>query len=420
MNKEKEPHHNNSGLIKKEASYYTDLRWIKKHYGEIASLLCKELFPKILDIPGCLPAILEKHFVNNLHLGGDIKLQNKKQEFKNFVFSFFNVDQKFEQSTKSPEELLDEAGYILYPECLTNNDMNQYMRYYANGEEICSFWKNRVDDCRVWFAIKKNVDEIKRENFTAPERQDEYGTSVISIQFTRDKLSTLSIKNRYNHTVPNPDNTFNSNLDEIIPGLTDAFYCKFGVKDTFYYEKGSFKMDNYIMCDDKYFRYITNHNHVFFCPNNYVIDNYRIVKLPDSQMLIDHLVFDFQNKKVFPYLQGSVDAFADSVKNIANMSFSNNVITLSFEDKQDVVVEISKDKEIISISDPNLTTCGDNYMLLSRKIKSIDLPNLQSCGKNFLYCAKHLEHYDFSSLNRVGRGFLMASDNDELTDNLHT
>ena len=407
-------------MIKKRASYYADLAWIKKHYGEIASLICKELFPKILEVPGCLPSILEKHFVNNLHLGGDIKLQNKKQEFKNYIFSFFNANQTAVPSTKSPEELLDEAGYILFPECLTNSDMEQFIQYYAKGEEICSFWKNRVDDCRVWFAIKKNVHEIKRENFTSPERQDEYGTSVISIQFTRDEPCTLSIKNRYNHTVPNPDNTFNSNLDAIIPGLTDAFYRKYGVKDTFYYEKSSFKMDNYVVCDDKYFRYNTNYNNIFFCPNNYVIDNNKIVKLPDSQMLIDHLVFDFQNKKVFPYIKGSVDAFAESVKNISNMTFSNNTITLSFEDKEDVVITITKDKEITSIYDPNLVHCGDNYMLFSRKVKDINFPNLQSCGRNFLYCTKHLNSFNIPYLTQCGKGLLMASDNDDLIEQLNS
>ena len=38
------------------------------------------------------------------------------------------------------------------------------------------------------------MDEIKREDFTEPMRQDKYGTSVISIQFTRGDINTLSIK----------------------------------------------------------------------------------------------------------------------------------------------------------------------------------------------------------------------------------
>ena len=40
---------------------------------------------------------------------------------------------------------------------------------------------------------------------------------MISIQFTKDDAHTLSIKNRYNHSVNDPDATFSNNLDNIIP-----------------------------------------------------------------------------------------------------------------------------------------------------------------------------------------------------------
>ena len=67
------------------------------------------------------------------------------------------------------------------------------------------------------------MNKIKREDFTNPEREDEYGTSVISIQVTKGDKSFISIKNRYNHSVSNPDATFGNNLDNIAPGLTKAF-----------------------------------------------------------------------------------------------------------------------------------------------------------------------------------------------------
>ena len=292
----------------------------------------------------------------------------------------------------------------------------QFEHYYARGEEICSFWKNRVDDCRVWFAVKKNVDEIKRKDFTHPERQDEYGTSVISIQFSRDAFQTLSIKNRYNHSVTNPDNTFNSNLDEIIPGLTDAFYRDYGVKDTIRYQ-GSLKLDNYVLCDNKYYRFTNKLNNVFFCPNNIIIDNHKVIKLPDSQILVDYFIFDTQNKKVSVYFPEAKDAFVDSVKNIKNIEFVDNVITLSFYDKQDILIKVSNDREIISIQDHNLTNCGDNYMLISRKVKNVDLPNIKTCGRNFLHSTNHLDKYNFPCLTQVGSGSFMLCDNDELTQN---
>ena len=91
-----------------------------------------------------------------------------------------------------------------------------------------------MKSCRVWFAVKKNVDEIKSEDFKKPRREDDYGTSVISIQFSKSKINYLSIKNRYNHTITdvNPDSTYGNNLDNIIVGLTQAFVETYNLKLT--------------------------------------------------------------------------------------------------------------------------------------------------------------------------------------------
>ena len=64
-------------------------------------------------------------------------------------------------------------------------------------------------------------------------RQDEYGTSVISIQFDRDDTHTLSIKNRYNHKVEKPDATFSNNLNNIVAGLTKSFADYKGMRQIF-------------------------------------------------------------------------------------------------------------------------------------------------------------------------------------------
>ena len=76
--------------------------------------------------------------------------------------------------------------------------------------------------CRI-FAVKKNAEEIKREDFESPKREDEYGTSVMSIQFSKKGRCTVSIKNRYNHTVNNPDATYGNDLDRITFGLKQSF-----------------------------------------------------------------------------------------------------------------------------------------------------------------------------------------------------
>ena len=202
----------------------TDLKYLKKHYGEKFAHLCRELFPTLLETEGLLKKLITDRFAFSRELYKDIIANSFQDDFKNYIFSFVDVEkQNKEIITLSPEVLLDKAGYKLYPECKTEEEIQSFRKYYAKGEELCTFNGGRLNSCRVWFAVKKNIEEIKRENFTNPRRQDEYGTSVISIQFTRRQPMTISIKNRYSHSVNNPDATYGNNLDNIILGLTEAF-----------------------------------------------------------------------------------------------------------------------------------------------------------------------------------------------------
>ena len=199
-----------------------DLKIIKKYYGEKMSHLCRELFPTILETPGKLSEIILNTFEPSRLLYEDLMRFNLKLHFQNLIYGLYGVEDTDEPVTKTPEELLDEAGYILY-ECHSEKDIQSFKKYYAPGEALCTFHGGRLERCHVFFAVKKNVDQIKREDFKCPHRQDEYGTSVISIQFSRGSTNTISIKNRYNHRVENPDATFSNNLDNIILGLSDSF-----------------------------------------------------------------------------------------------------------------------------------------------------------------------------------------------------
>ena len=106
-------------------------------------------------------------------------------------------------------------------------EKNMITPYYRSDEAICTLKDdNRHLSQYMINAVKRNVDEIKRENFLNPRRDDEYGTSVISIQVPKGG-GNISIKNRYNHTLDrvsgeNPDNTFNSNPDNISEGMLSA------------------------------------------------------------------------------------------------------------------------------------------------------------------------------------------------------
>lgn len=202
-----------------------ELKKIKKVYGEDFMHLCRTLFPTLLEQEGLLYQILSQNFSSNSKtLYKDIMNNNLEEEFKGYIYSKIDVEKEEKQiiQRKTPYELLDEAGYNLY-ECHSEAEIQQFKKYYATGEELCTFQGGRLDRCVVFFAVKKNADDIKRKNFKSPSREDEYGTSVMSIQFSKAGRCTVSIKNRYNHAVNNPDATYGNDLDRIIPGLKKSF-----------------------------------------------------------------------------------------------------------------------------------------------------------------------------------------------------
>lgn len=51
--------------------------------------------------------------------------------------------------SKTPSELMNEAGYDLY-ECETEKDIQSFKKYYSKGEELCTFRGGRLDRCRVF------------------------------------------------------------------------------------------------------------------------------------------------------------------------------------------------------------------------------------------------------------------------------
>ena len=202
-----------------------ELRKIKKLYGEKFMHLCREFFPTLLETEGLLTEVLTSSFATNSRtLYEDIINQGAEEKFKNYIYSKIDVEKEIPEiiTNKTPYKLLEEAGYDLY-ECNSEEEIQSFKKYYKPVEELCTFNGGRLDKSFVFWAVKKNANEIKRKDFKQPKREDEYGTSVMSIQFSKTKNSTVSIKNRYNHTVNNPDATYGNDLDKIITGLTQSF-----------------------------------------------------------------------------------------------------------------------------------------------------------------------------------------------------
>jgi len=381
-----------------------DLKWIKEHYGEEMMQLCNKHFAPILEKEGLLPKILSEHFYQNKDLAQDIIYMSAVKEFKGYIFHLFDEEVGASLEQKSAIKLLDEAGYILFPECKSKSDIQKFRKFYRKDEELSTFHTDRLETCRVWFAVKKNVSEIKRENFTHPSREDEYGTSVISIQFTRSN-STLSIKNRYNHTIKFSDNTFNSDLDNITEGLAYAFYRDYGVRER-WKRLNDLESFNYVLAQGKYYKYKKEINNIHYCSDNIIIDDLAVKKLPESQMLIDYFVFDFKNNTISCYDPKIKDSFISSIGKIESMHYKDNVVTIKVKNGSDILIKINDDREIISVINPNLTQCGDDFLSQATALESISFPALAKCGDDFLSQATALESISLPALAKCGDNFL--------------
>ena len=429
----------------------SDLKIIKKKYGENFSKLCRELFPSILENEGELVSIITSLFKENHFLYDDLIKYNMVYSFQKLVMNEYGKKTNSVIDTgKSPYELFKEQGYTL-KECHTNEEILSYKKYYAKGEELCTFNDNRLKTNRVFFAVKDNALEIERKS--EPQREDEYGTSVLSLQFTLD-TNYLSIKNRYNHTVKNPDATYQNNLENIAEGLTYSFEKYLGIKQS--NAQGDFEIPNYVRtADGKYYRYNFEVNNKYYCPDNIIIDSFNEVSFPkEKYILFDVFLLDLVDKKLEKYDKSCYDGAEKIFSNIKSIKIENNGDTKGIyiicEDDIRVYFQLNKYNQIISvvmdgveiipsffllrsfsiksfsskdtikIGDYFLTKCenleyiylpkceiiGNSFAYSSKLLKSINLPNVRKIGDEFLTCNEIIENIYMPNLQAVGNSFL--------------
>lgn len=388
-----------------------DLKIIKKKYGENMMHLCRKLFPTILEKEGILSQVILDSFEVSHELYNDLISNNLVVAFENYIYERLDYKtDKIVKITKVPKELLSEAGYDLY-ECHTEGEIQAFKKYYSPGEELCTFRGGRLENCYVFFAVKKNIEEIKRANFHNPDRQDLYGTSVLSIQFTRDDAHHLSIKNRYNHTVVNPDATFSNNLDNIIPGLTDSFEKCYGMAQKC--NSTNFEIPNYVCVGEKYYKYNYEIDNVYYCPNNIIIDNYEVKKLDKRRyILLDYYTLDLQNKEIKSYQP--IDSFPSTIGKITKIEVEKDQeekrIKIETGDGN-VFVGLDKNNNIIYYQNDTVKKISDNFMRYNVTLSNLKLPQAQIIENSFLYHNKALEVIKLPECRKIGGHFLEDNTN---------
>ncbi len=409
---------------------------IKKYYGEKFAQYCRSNFSTILEMgEGVLSEHIMSLFAPNKSLFEDLVKHDIEIDAKSYITSTF-FKYKMPRPTREeehPSVLMKKAGYTLY-ECKTAKEVESFKKYYQLGEQLCTFRdiNGRLDRCHVFFAVKDNVENIRRRDFKSPRRQDEYGTSVISLQFTKGELNDVSIKNRYNHTVEDPDATFSNDLENIYPGLTDSFAQHYGFN--FDSREMHLEIPGYIMAQDgKMYKYNLEYGRAYFCPDNVVIKNDEVYQLDKySKILVGNYIFDIHKKTIHKAFENNLeeldindfdlpqldtndnfdDSFIASIGKIAKMDISkadvpgSRVINITKEDGKKVHVEIDKNNDIVSVVNNDVKVVGDEYLSQFRNIDNIQMDNLEECGYNFALSAKKLKNVNFPNLKYCGGNFL--------------
>ena len=202
------------------------------------------------------------------------------------------------------EEIIEDfkkAGYdtVIFDD---KEKIAECKKYYAAGEVICTYnnLSGRMSQYHMLVAVKKDVDKIQRSK--TPQREDEYGTSILNIQIAKNG-SHMSIKNRYNHTVSECDSTLNNNLDLLVPGLQAKVLGYYNIASL---NKRKNYYKNIVNINGVYLKYVTEVENVYF--GNFVLDSKNGVRFADNGRYYvntdrDNLcVLDFHDKKVIKLL----------------------------------------------------------------------------------------------------------------------
>ncbi|MEM6812066.1 MAG: leucine-rich repeat protein [Pseudomonadota bacterium] len=363
---------------------------IKKQNGERFARSIRDFHSGIFEVPGIEDIVK--------HAGRDA------EPLLPYLLSLTeaaNENEPAPPKAENPFKLLKEAGYDAFY-ANTLEKQNSIKRYFAPGELLCTFNSNsRFLSYYVVHAVKKGADKLKRSQFKGIEkRQDEYGTSVISIQILKSG-GLIKITNRYNHAVDFPDNTFQSNPDHIIEGLSLALKDHFNVD---FDAPSSPLPDGYLLAKGQVFQHHTEDNNIYYGHHAFVKDG--IVTEIDRKAghaLFERFYFDNKTKTLRNVDPHDVDKFPLDF----NRDYGGN--TDLHVDKKgnlklgDVVLIEADESKIVRMNFDQLSKLSDSSLHEMPFLKSFRSSSLQKIGHMCFDECRRLEEFSANALIHMGK-----------------
>ncbi|MBD5405535.1 leucine-rich repeat protein [bacterium] len=368
---------------------------IKKQNGEHFAKAIRNYNNGIFDIPD---------IVNIVKYAG-----HDAEPIINYLLSLMDIQIK-ETKYEDPFVLLKKAGYNAYY-ADTLEKQNAISKYFEKDEKLCTFKDSyRFKNYYIINAVKENVDDIKRENFTNPSREDEYGTSVISIQMLKTG-GFISIKNRYNHTVENPDNTFNSNPDNIIKGLSYSLKKHFNVEFT---PAKTSLPDNYIIIGDKIIKYDYEING-YYIGDGFYVKNGKIVEVnKNTEIMLDHHILNIKNKTITPIMDDN-DNHKDEAKVFQTELIEKKLQIIKNEDKTKSILLDGKEfvtlkaSRIIRLTLERASKLPEYFLYSNSDLQYLVCPKVISIADSVLSSNEALNYCYFPELKHIGTKFLKSN-----------
>lgn len=367
---------------------------IKKKHSESFAKAIRDYHSAILDIP---------------NLDQIIKYSGSDTAIFPYLYSLTQPESYSTSNEYDYIELFNKASYQI-EHTSTVESFKKYKTYFKKGELLCSFnnIQNRLNNFICLWAVKHNVSEIKRSK--KPARQDAYGTSVICIQISKT-TNFISIKNRYNHSVTNPDNTFNSNPDNIIYGLSSAIEKHFNIS----FKKDNSIPDGFMVIGDKIIKVIDEYDGIYFGINCYIKNGELIELNTDYEYLFDTYVLSIRDKKIYNLVDVD-DCFVDIITELLKSNsvyIENKTIHIG----NDSII-LNDNNQIIGLCLDSVVSIGNDFLYYNTELRELRLDSVVTIGNYFLYYNKELRELRLDSVENIGDKLLLC--NTELRERIDT
>lgn len=367
---------------------------IKKQNGEHFAQMLRKFDSSIFEIEG-LPHILK-------YAGRDA------EPLLDFLCMLKNVTICEVENPQNPFTLLKQAGYRAFL-VDTHQKQMSIQKYFARGEGLCTFDEgDRYQRYFIIYCIKEGAEQLRRSDFTHPKREDEYGSSVISIQILK-RGGFIKITNRYNHTVEFADNTFHSNPDNIIMGLSCALKHHFKVD---FSASQAPLPEGYIYLNGQIIEYDYARDNVYFSSNYFVEDGKINILNKDYQLMVDRFVVDLKEKKVLNPLK-ICDSFAKVMTNELKQA---NRLHLFKEGRNawalfgggNCLMRV-KNNLLKNLYLPTTRMIPPCFLSYDTNVEVVHAPYVQELGRNSFSRAERLKCFIFENLSEMKEGCIGSS-----------